>query len=70
MKTPFKVLLLATIISILAVTGFEIVDYYYGPLGLFYTGSAVLLLLGLWLAVTQIREVTKTIKEREGRWKH
>lgn len=66
----FKILLIATIIAIFAVAGFEIIDYLLGPLVTFYVMAGILVLTGFSLAGYQLYMIRKNIKEREERWKY
>jgi len=70
MRTPFKVLFVATIIAIFAVAGFETIDYLFGPLITFYVMAGMLVVTGFSLAGYQLYMIRKNIKEREERWKY
>ena len=64
-----KTITMASLLALIAVGGIEMVNYLFGPLIMFYCGSAALILTFLGLAVFHIRRVNKDIKDREDYWK-
>jgi len=70
MKTPLKTLLIATIIAVVAVAGFELIEYLFGAYVVFIVGSFTLVAAFLIAMIFQIRRINKDIKEREERWRY